>query len=72
MTLTLADRSRAIAPSATLAMAAEARRLKAQGVAVFDFALGEPDFATPANIQDAAVRAMKAGHTHYTPPTGIA
>ena len=70
MILTLADRSQAIAPSATLAMAAEARRLKGEGVAVLDFALGEPDFATPQNIQDAAIRAMKAGHTHYTPPAG--
>jgi aspartate aminotransferase len=71
MILTLAERSRAIAPSATLAMAAEARRLKGEGVAVLDFALGEPDFATPQNIQDAAIRAMKAGHTHYTPPAGM-
>ena len=52
-------------------MAAEARRLKGQGVDVMDFALGEPDFDTPANIQEAAIRAMKAGHTHYTPPAGI-
>ncbi len=71
MTMILAERSHAIAPSATLAMAAEARRLKAQGVAVLDFALGEPDFQTPGNIQDAAIRAMKAGHTHYTPPAGM-
>ena len=71
MTLKLAERSKLIAPSATLAMAAEARKLKADGVAVLDFALGEPDFPTPENIQDAATRAMKAGHTHYTPPAGI-
>ena len=71
MVLTLAERSSLIAPSATLAMAAEARRLKSQGVDVFDFALGEPDFKTPENIQDAAIRAMRAGQTHYTPPAGI-
>src|SRR5882757_9431083 len=71
MALMLAERSKLIAPSATLAMAAEARRLKAQGVDVLDFALGEPDFKTPENIQEAAIRAMKAGHTHYTPPAGI-
>ncbi len=71
MVLTLAERSSLIAPSATLAMAAEARRLKGEGVDVFDFALGEPDFKTPENIQEAAIRAMKAGHTHYTPPAGI-
>ena len=71
MVLSLAERSTLIAPSATLAMAAEARRLKGQGLQVFDFALGEPDFPTPANIQAAAIRAMEAGHTHYTPPAGI-
>ncbi len=71
MSLTLAARSNDIAPSATLAMAAEARRLKGEGVAVLDFALGEPDFPTPENIQEAAIRAMKAGHTHYTPPAGM-
>lgn len=71
MPLTLAERSTLIAPSATLAMAAEARRLKALGVNVLDFALGEPDFNTPENIQEAAFRAIRAGHTHYTPPAGI-
>src|SRR3954468_7684779 len=71
MVLTLAERSSLIAPSATLAMAAEARRLKGEGVDVLDFALGEPDFPTPANIQEAAVQAMRAGHTHYTPAAGI-
>ena len=71
MALALASRSTLIAPSATLAMAAEARKLKAQGVAVLDFALGEPDFHTPANIQEAAIRAMQSGQTHYTPPAGI-
>ncbi len=71
MVLKLAERSTLISPSATLAMAAEARRLKGQGVDVLDFALGEPDFDTPHNIQDAAIRAMRAGHTHYTPPAGI-
>src|SRR3954447_536408 len=71
MPLVLAERSRLIAPSATLAMAAEARKLKADGVAVLDFALGEPDFTTPENIQEAAIRAMRSGQTHYTPPAGI-
>jgi aspartate aminotransferase len=71
MALALASRSKLIAPSATLAMAAEAKRLKAQGIEVLDFALGEPDFDTPANIQQAAIRAMSSGQTHYTPPAGI-
>jgi aspartate aminotransferase len=71
MALTLAERSNLIAPSATLAMAAEAKRLKAAGAAVLDFALGEPDFNTPGNIQEAAFRAIRSGLTHYTPPAGI-
>jgi aspartate aminotransferase len=71
MSLKLADRSRLIAPSATLAMAAEARRLKSEGIDVMDFALGEPDFNTPNNIQRAAETAMQSGKTHYTPPAGI-
>ena len=72
MSLRLAERSRVIAPSATLAMAAEATRLKATGVEVFDFALGEPDFPTPENVCRAAERAIAAGKTHYTPAAGIA
>src|SRR4051812_14769969 len=71
MTLQLAERAGLIEPSATLAMGAEAKRLKAQGLKVLDFALGEPDFATPANIQEAALKAIRSGQTHYTPPAGI-
>lgn len=58
-------------PSATLAAAAKAKELKTQGVTVYDFTLGEPDFNTPENIRRAAVAAMEAGHTHYTPSGGI-
>jgi len=71
MALTLAERSKLIAPSATMAMAAEAKRLKGEGIDVLDFALGEPDFDTPQNIQEAAFRAIRSGQTHYTPPAGI-
>jgi aspartate aminotransferase len=71
MPLALASRSELIAPSATLAMAGEAKRLKSQGIDVLDFALGEPDFGTPINIQQAAIRAMNSGQTHYTPAAGI-
>ena len=58
-------------PSATLAAAAKAKELKTQGVTVYDFTLGEPDFNTPENIRKAAVAAMDAGYTHYTPSGGI-
>jgi aspartate aminotransferase len=60
-----------VQPSATLAAAAKARELKAHGVKVYDFSLGEPDFNTPAHICAAAAEAAKAGHTHYTPVNGL-
>jgi len=58
-------------PSATLAMAAKAKDLKAQGKTVYDLSVGEPDFGTPKHICDAAVAAMNAGHTKYTVASGI-
>ena len=61
----------ALEPSATLAMAAKAKELKAAGKTVYDFSVGEPDFTTPEHICQAAVAAMKAGHTHYTIASGI-
>jgi aspartate aminotransferase len=61
----------ALEPSATLAMAAKARELKAGGGKVFDLSVGEPDFTTPDHICQAAIAAMKAGHTHYTVASGI-
>jgi aspartate aminotransferase len=62
----------AVQPSATLAAGAKARQMKAEGIRVFDFSLGEPDFNTPEHICQAALQAMQAGHTHYTPASGIA
>jgi aspartate aminotransferase len=70
MTLDLARRMGAIAPSATLAMAAEAAKLAAQGIAVHSFSVGEPDFPTPAHVIEAAKRALDAGATRYTAVTG--
>lgn len=61
----------ALKPSATIAAAAKAKELKSTGIHVHEFTLGEPDFPTPAHICDAAKKAMDAGHTHYTPATGI-
>jgi aspartate aminotransferase len=60
-----------VQPSATLAAAAKARQLKAEGIHVFDFSLGEPDFPTPEHICRAAFKAMQDGHTHYTAASGI-
>jgi aspartate aminotransferase len=61
----------AVQPSATLAAGAKARQLKAEGVHVYDFSLGEPDFTTPEHICKAAYQAMLDGRTHYTPAAGI-
>src|SRR5712692_6251880 len=61
----------AVQPSATLAAGAKAKQMKAEGLTVFDFSLGEPDFPTPEHICAAAVKAMRDGHTHYTPANGI-
>jgi aspartate aminotransferase len=60
-----------IEPSATLAMAAKARELKASGRTIYDFSLGEPDFNTPEHICQAAAEAMRSGRTHYTAASGI-
>src|SRR5262245_326501 len=59
-----------VQPSATLAAGARAKQMKAQGINVFDFSLGEPDFLTPEHIRAAAVAAMNKGQTHYTPSNG--
>lgn len=68
----LASRLSAVAPSATLAMAAQAARLRAEGHKVYPFSVGEPDFDTPAHIRTAAKEALDLGATHYTPVTGTA
>lgn len=57
--------------SATIAVSARARALKAAGRAVIDLGAGEPDFDTPAFIRRAAQRAIDAGATHYTATEGI-
>jgi aspartate aminotransferase len=69
--MNLSPAVKSLKPSATIAAAAKAKALKSQGITVYDFTLGEPDFDTPAHIQEAARVAMQAGHTHYTPSGGI-
>src|SRR5437870_3888538 len=59
-----------VQPSATLAIGAKAKQMKASGIEVFDFSLGEPNQTTPAHIIDAAERAARAGNTHYTSVAG--
>ncbi|NTW36046.1 MAG: pyridoxal phosphate-dependent aminotransferase [Syntrophobacteraceae bacterium] len=67
----LAERVTRIQPSATLAINAKAKALKAKGVHIVNFGVGEPDFGTPEHIQEAAIRAMRDGHTRYTAVGGI-
>lgn len=62
----IADRMSKIKPSATLAVAAKARALKAEGRPILSLTAGEPDFDTPMNIQDAGVHAIRNGQTRYT------
>ena len=69
--MTLADRLQSIEDSPTLALAAKAKELAKSGKAVLDFTVGEPDFPTPAPIKDAAVQAIQANRTKYTPVAGI-
>ncbi len=66
----LADRVSLISVSSTMKVAAEADRLRREGVDVVDFSVGEPDFPTPANIKRAAVDAIEKNFTRYTPAGG--
>lgn len=68
----LSKKVQALAPSATLAAAAKAKALKAQGIDVLSLTVGEPDFATPKNIQQAAITAIESGKaSFYTQSAGI-
>jgi aspartate aminotransferase len=62
---------RRIAPSATIAISAKARALKASGRDVIALSAGEPDFDTPDNIKEAGIAAIRAGKTKYTDPDGM-
>ena len=53
-----------------MAVTARAKQLKAQGVEVFSFAAGEPDFDTPDNIKTSAIQALQQGATKYSPAAG--
>ncbi len=66
----LAERNAWISESSTMKVAAEAGRLKREGVDVVDFSAGEPDFPTPANIKNAAIEALNKNFTKYTPISG--
>lgn len=71
MSSKVSDRVAALSPSLTLAIDAQAKRMKAEGQDVVGFGAGEPDFDTPQHIKDAAAAALAAGFTKYTPSSGI-
>src|ERR1700741_2192037 len=70
--LRLSDRINRIEPSATMAVVAEADKLRQQGIDVVDFGAGEPHFATPQHIKDAAIAAIQGNFTKYTAVGGTA
>src|SRR5690348_15971031 len=70
--LKLTERINRIEPSATMAVVAEADKLRSQGVDVVDFGAGEPHFATPQHIKDAAITAIQSNFTKYTAVGGTA
>ena len=66
----IAERISSISVSSTMKVAAEADKLRREGVDVVDFGAGEPDFPTPDNIKQAAIRALEQNFTKYTPAAG--
>jgi aspartate aminotransferase len=68
----IAERISSISVSSTMKVAADAEKLRAEGVDVVDFGAGEPDFPTPDNIKQAAIRALEQNFTKYTAAGGTA
>src|ERR1700674_4554375 len=68
----IAERISSISVSSTMKVASDAEKLRAEGVDVVDFGAGEPDFPTPDNIKQAAIRAIEQNFTKYTPAGGTA
>ena len=66
----LSDRVNLISESQTIAMARKSRELKASGIDIISLSLGEPDFATPEVIQQAAIQAIKDNFSYYTHVSG--
>lgn len=71
MDIALAKRVQKVKPSPTLAVAAKATQMRAQGHDVINLGTGEPDFDTPDYIKEAAIAAINQGHTKYTAVDGI-
>ncbi len=71
MNIEFAERMSGLGTETSFEVLARARRLEAQGRNIIHLEIGEPDFATPAHITEAAVRALHDGYTHYTPAAGL-
>jgi len=71
MNYKISRRAASLTPSLTLAIDAKAKAMKAEGIDVVGFGAGEPDFATPAHIVQAAIKALNEGFTKYTPSSGM-
>ncbi|ACI21177.1 MULTISPECIES: pyridoxal phosphate-dependent aminotransferase [Thermodesulfovibrio] len=67
----IAERTKKVKPSPTLAVDSKAKELKAKGFDVVNFGVGEPDFDTPEHVKEAAIKAIRDGFTKYTPVGGI-
>lgn len=67
----IAERTRQLAHSPTLSLDAKAKKMKADGRDVINYGIGEPDFETPENVKEAAVKAIRDGFTRYTPADGL-
>jgi aspartate aminotransferase len=67
----LSSRASSLTPSLTLSIDSKAKAMKSEGIDVCGFGAGEPDFDTPDHIKAAAIAALEAGFTKYTPSSGI-
>jgi aspartate aminotransferase len=67
----ISARAAQLTPSLTLSIDSKAKAMKAEGIDVCGFGAGEPDFDTPEHIKQAAIEALQAGFTKYTPSSGI-
>ena len=67
----LAKRMSRLGTETAFEVFAKAKRLEAEGRDIIHLEIGEPDFDTPANIRQAAIRAIESGYTHYTPAAGL-
>src|ERR1700758_2170475 len=67
----ISARAAQLSPSLTLSIDSKAKAMKAEGIDVCGFGAGEPDFDTPEHIKQAAIAALEAGFTKYTPSAGL-